>query len=139
MTTEARFVDLTCRGLRVAQKARLSLESPTVGFLEIEAPLPIGTRVQVAGEGDFQVEARVTKVIEQEAGARSPPGMRIDWSPPVAVTQVMPPPPVGGAAELEAAEEEVEAPAEPPAAESGPAPTDGRRKRGSRKKTIIGR
>jgi hypothetical protein len=137
MTTEARFVDLTCRGLRVAQKARLNLESPTVGFLEIEAPLPIGTRVQVTGEGDFTVDARVTKVVEQEAGAKSPPGMRIDWSPPIAVTQVTPPAPV--AAEVEAAEEDAESPAEPPAAEGGAGPTDGRRKRGSRKKTMIGR
>jgi hypothetical protein len=132
MTQDARFVDLTCRGLRVAQKARLNLESGTVGFLEIEAPLPIGTRVQVTGEGDFHVDARVTKVVEQEAGAKSPPGMRLDWTPPITVTQVTPPPPI--AAEAEAAEEE----AEPPATESSP-PTDGRRRRGGRKKTTIGR
>lgn len=131
MSLETRFVDLTLRGLRIAQKARLNLESPSVGFLEHDAPLPIGTRVSVVGEGDFRVEARVVNVVEQEAGAKSPPGMRLDWT---AVTAVTPPAPVAG--EAEAAEEEVDASSPP--TEEGPAPTDGRRKRG-RKKTMIGR
>jgi hypothetical protein len=133
MSLEGRFVDLTCRGLRVAQKARLTPESESAGFVELEAPLPIGTRVQLTGDGDFRVEARVVKVVEQEAGAKSPPGMRLDWS---VVTVVTPPPPV--AEEIEAAEEDAEA--STPAASEGPAPTDGRRRRGRQaKKTMIGR
>jgi hypothetical protein len=139
MSLEPRFVDLTLRGLRVAEKARLELESPTVGFVAHDAPLPIGTRLLVAGDDDFRVEARVVKVVEQEAGAASPPGMKLDWS---VITVATPPPPV--AAELAAAEEELAAAGDDvsgsestPPAETPPS-ADGKRKR-NRRKTSIGR
>jgi hypothetical protein len=77
MAPDARFVDVTYRGLRVATRARLTESSPGVGFVEVEAPLPVGTTLKLAG--DTTADARVTGVVEQEAGAKSPPGMRIVW------------------------------------------------------------
>lgn len=114
---ETRFVDVSYRGLRIAQRAKLSESGPAVGFVEVEAPLPVGTRVSLAAEGGFAVEATVTAVVEQEAGAKSPPGMRVEWAAPPAA----------------AVEAEAEDVADEPAT-----PTDGKRKR-RRQKTIIGR
>lgn len=80
MGTETRFVDITYRGLRVAAKAKLVEQAPMTGFVEVEAPLPVGTQVTVV-DGEQSVAARVLAVVEQEAGAKSPPGMRITWAP----------------------------------------------------------
>src|SRR5262250_2807688 len=77
MAPDARFVDVTYRGLRVATRARLTESAPGTGFVEVEAPLPVGTSIKLAG--DATEDARVTGVVEQEAGAKSPPGMRIVW------------------------------------------------------------
>lgn len=77
MAPDARFVDVTYRGLRVATRARLTESAPGTGFVEVEAPLPVGTRIKLGG--DTTADARVTGVVEQEAGAKSPPGMRIVW------------------------------------------------------------
>jgi hypothetical protein len=137
MTGETRFVDVVWRGLRLAQKARLAPSAESAGFVEIDAPLPVGSRVRLEGEGGFAVEARVVTVVEQESGARSPPGMRVDWSAEkpaevssIAVTSsdLLPVEEPAGDEPTEAAEESTEP----------PAPTDGKRKR-RRQKTIIGR
>jgi hypothetical protein len=77
MSQESEFVDLTYRGLRVAHKAKLREEASAV-FVEHEAPLPVGSHVTVV-RGAGEREARVQSVIEQEAGAKSPPGMRLVW------------------------------------------------------------
>jgi hypothetical protein len=77
MAPDARFVDVTYRGLRVATRARLTESAPGTGFVEVEAPLPVGTSIHLGG--DTTGAARVTGVVEQEAGAKSPPGMRIVW------------------------------------------------------------
>lgn len=73
-----RLVDVTYRGLRVAKGAKLA-ETGEQGFLELDAPLPVGTRVTLAAEDGFRVEARVVGVVEQGAA-----GMRLDWAPPKA-------------------------------------------------------
>jgi len=91
MAPDARFVDVTYRGLRVATRARLTESAPGTGFVEVEAPLPVGTQIKLGG--DTTEDARVTGVVEQEAGAKSPPGMRIVWgeeaapAKPVAVAE----------------------------------------------------
>ena len=90
MAPDARFVDVTYRGLRVATRARLTESESGVGFVEVEAPLPVGTKIKLGG--DTTAEARVTGVVEQEAGAKSPPGMRIVWGEKAA-----PPKPVAAA------------------------------------------
>jgi len=78
------FVELRFRGLRLAEKARFE-EAPGGGFVEHEAPLPVGTSIALVFPEGEKV-ARVTGVVEQEANAQSPPGMRIAWdavpSPP---------------------------------------------------------
>jgi len=137
MPGETRFVDVVWRGLRLAQKAKLSPSAETAAFVEIEAPLPVGTKVRLEGAGDdggFAVEARVVSVVEQETGARSAPGMRVDWSveKPAEVSSIA----VASSDLLpmeEASAEESTEVAEEPAT-----PTDGKRKR-RRQKTIIGR
>lgn len=69
-----RLVEVTYRGLPVARGAKLA-DSGEQGFLELDAPLPVGTRVTVTGDGDFRVEARVVGVVEHGAT-----GMRLDWA-----------------------------------------------------------
>jgi hypothetical protein len=71
------FVELRFRGLRLAEKARFE-ESPGGGFVEHEAPLPVGTSIALVFPEGEKV-ARVTGVVEQEANAVSPPGMRVAW------------------------------------------------------------
>ncbi len=71
------FVEVRYRGLRLAEKARFH-ESPGGGFVELEAPMPVGTPLAlVFADGDKP--ARVTAIVEQEASAKSPPGMRVAW------------------------------------------------------------
>ena len=71
------FVELRFRGLRLAEKARFE-EAPGGGFVEHEAPLPVGTAIALVFPEGEKV-ARVTGVVEQEANAVSPPGMRVAW------------------------------------------------------------
>jgi hypothetical protein len=71
------FVELRFRGLRLAEKARFE-EAPGGGFVEHEAPLPVGTSIAL-GFPEGEKLARVTGVVEQEANAPSPPGMRVAW------------------------------------------------------------
>ena len=71
------FVDVTFRGLRVAHKAKLTT-TDAGPFLEHETPLPVGSPLQVIEEGQPVRPARVTRVVEHEAGA-GPAGMRLTW------------------------------------------------------------
>ncbi len=89
MGTETRFVDITYRGLKVAAKAKLVEQSPEVGFVELDAPLPVGTAV-VLEDGGQPVRARVTGVVEQESGAKSAAGMKIAWGSALVKAQPMP-------------------------------------------------
>jgi len=82
------LVDVSFRGLKVATQARLQESMPGVGFVEVDAPLPVGTRLVVSGEPP--IEVRVTGVVEQEAGAKSPPGMRLSWGEPSKVAVEVP-------------------------------------------------
>jgi hypothetical protein len=84
------FVDVAYRGLKVAQKARWQESEDGKAFLEHEAPLPVGARLDVTDEGSTRV-AVVVGVVEQEAGAKSPPGMRLAWAD--ALAAAVPPPP----------------------------------------------
>jgi hypothetical protein len=132
MGTETRFVEVTYRGLRVAAKAKLVTEDAASGFVEVEAPLPVGSRLTVV-DGEQSFPARVVGVVEQESGAKSPPGMRL-----ILGAAAQEPRPVAPA------EPEPESgPAAAPAAETSSAPTDdaqpeGRRRRRT-KKTQVGR
>lgn len=85
MTGDAQTVDVTYRGLKVATGARLVQSGPGVGFLEVEAPLPVGSRLTLSGP--VTLEARVTGVVEQESGAKTVAGMRIAWGEPAAAAR----------------------------------------------------
>lgn len=74
----ADFVDVTYRGLEVVRKARFQPEADG-GFVELAAPLPVGATVTLLPETGEPRDARVVSVVEQEAGAKSPPGMRLRW------------------------------------------------------------
>jgi hypothetical protein len=71
------FVDVRFRGLRVAHKAKLT-EGEGGVFVEFEQPLPVGSPLSVVEEGKAERPARVTRVVEHEAGA-GPAGMRLSW------------------------------------------------------------
>jgi hypothetical protein len=71
------FVDVSYRGLKVASRARLTEAGTETGFIEVEAPLPVGTQLTLTG--DATLEVRVMGVVEQESGAKWPPGMRVAW------------------------------------------------------------
>lgn len=79
--SDPQFVDVSYRGLVVARKAKLVADGDGA-FVELEAPLPVGTAVSVAQEGAEAKAARVVGVVEHEAAAKSPPGMRLAWAPP---------------------------------------------------------
>ncbi len=108
MAPDARFVDVTYRGLRVATRARLTESAPGTGFVEVEAPLPVGTSIKLGG--DTAGDARVTGVVEQEAGAKSPPGMRIVWGEALAPKPVPVPPPMPAESASPSESESVSAP-----------------------------
>ena len=71
-------VEVTYRGIKVV-RGRLEPAEGCIGFVQYEAPLPVGTRVVVHVEGEAPRAALVAGVVEQEAGAKSPPGMRLRW------------------------------------------------------------
>jgi hypothetical protein len=92
------FVDVTYRGLKVQEKAKL-VEDEAATFLESEVPLPVGTTLALVGEAGPPRAARVVAVVEHEAGAQGQPaGMRLLWgeavvTPPVVIPVPEPPPP----------------------------------------------
>jgi hypothetical protein len=107
------FVDVTFRGLRVAHKAKLTV-TDTGAFLELEAPLPVGSPVAVIEDGQAPRAARVDHVVEHEAGA-GPAGMRLAWADTLRVPVGAPTPtPIPVVAE----------PAPVPAADAAPVPVE---------------
>jgi hypothetical protein len=82
MSDDGLLVDVTYRGLKVAQRARAVEVDGSCLFVHHETPLPVGAPVTLARPGEPAVEARVVAVVEQEASAKAQPGMRIRWSAP---------------------------------------------------------
>jgi hypothetical protein len=71
------FVDLSYRGLPLARRVKLTQLGPTAGFVEMPAPMPVGTRVAIATDDGVQIDAVVAEIHEQVAGASATPGMRL--------------------------------------------------------------
>lgn len=71
------FVDLTYRGLSLGRRVRLSQVRPSYGWLELPAPMPVGTQIAIAADEGVAFEATVTWSYEQVAGASRPPGMTV--------------------------------------------------------------
>lgn len=71
------FVDLLYRGLALGSRVRLGDVSGARGYLEVPAPMPVGTLISLV-TGDEVVgalPAKVLEVVEQTAGSERPPGM----------------------------------------------------------------
>jgi hypothetical protein len=73
------FVDLRYRGLPLANRVRLTELAVRELYLEVPAPMPVGTVIAIDGDEPTAVggDARVLEVFEQTAGSERPPGMRV--------------------------------------------------------------
>jgi hypothetical protein len=69
------YVDLTYRGLAFGQRVKLTQVRPTTGYLELPAPMPVGTSIGIATEDGVTMEATVAEVHEQAGASDHPPGM----------------------------------------------------------------
>ncbi len=74
------FVDLTYRGLALGKRVKLTEVTPDSGYLELPAPMPVGTSISILTDDGLAFEASVTRVHEQVAGASVAPGMKISPS-----------------------------------------------------------
>lgn len=108
------YVDLTYRGLSLGRRIKLSDVRPTTGFIELPAPMPVGTPIAVITDDTVALDAVVVGVREQVAsqvpgGPERAPGMIIKpkldgdaaktwWKQRVTLPEVekpaAPPPPV---------------------------------------------
>jgi hypothetical protein len=71
------FVDLTYRGLSLGRRVRLSQVRPSTGYLELAAPMPVGSEIAVAADDGTAFDAVVTAVYEHVAGSDRTPGMTV--------------------------------------------------------------
>ena len=71
------FVDLTYRGLSLGRRIRLCHVRPSTGYLEIPAPMPVGTQIAITTEDGLAFDATVTAVQEPIAGSERTPGMTV--------------------------------------------------------------
>jgi hypothetical protein len=69
------FVDLTYRGLSLGRRVRLSQVRPSTGYLELPAPMPVGSQISISAEDGTAFDAMVTAIHEQVAGSDRTPGM----------------------------------------------------------------
>lgn len=68
------YVDLTYRGLALGKRVKLTQVRPTTGYVELAAPMPVGTAIGIASEDGVMLEAIVAEVHEQ-VGGEAPAGM----------------------------------------------------------------
>jgi hypothetical protein len=69
------FVDLTYRGLSLGRRIKLGQVRPSSAYLELAAPMPVGTPVSLTTDDGLTIDATVTWVYEQVAGSERTPGM----------------------------------------------------------------
>jgi hypothetical protein len=69
------FVDLTYRGLALGRRIKLSEVRPSTAFVELAAPMPVGTQLALVTDDGLALDATVTWIHEQVAGAERTPGM----------------------------------------------------------------
>lgn len=95
------FVDLTYRGLPLGRRVKLTQVRPSTGYLEVPAPMPVGTPIAIATDDGVTLAATVTMIHEQVGGSDRAPGMLITpalaepaaaawWSARVALPEVDP-------------------------------------------------
>jgi len=71
------FVDLSYRGLALARRVKLTQVRPTTGYVEMPAPMPVGTQISIATDEGVAIEAVVAEIHEQVGGATHTPGMLV--------------------------------------------------------------
>jgi len=71
------FVDLTYRGLSLGRRVKLAQVRPSTAYLELPAPMPVGTHIAVITDDTVAFDAIVTEIHEQTGGSERPPGMTI--------------------------------------------------------------
>ena len=71
------FVDLTYRGLPLGRRIKLTQVRPASGYLEMPAPMPVGTHIALATDEGHTIDVVVAEIKEQVAGAETVPGMKI--------------------------------------------------------------
>ena len=71
------FVDLNYRGLALGRRVKLTQVRPSTGYLELAAPMPVGTAINISTDEGVQLDATITEVHEQVGGADKPPGMLV--------------------------------------------------------------
>ena len=71
------FVDLTYRGLPLGRRIKLTQVRPTTAYLEVPAPMPVGTMIGILTDDTVALDAQVVEVHEQVAGATQPAGMTV--------------------------------------------------------------
>jgi hypothetical protein len=71
------FVDLSYRGLALGKRIKLTQVRPAAGYLEMPAPMPVGTTIGIATDDGVVLEAVVAAVHEQVGGATTTPGMLV--------------------------------------------------------------
>lgn len=71
------LVDLTYRGISLSRRIKLTQIRPSSGYLELPAPMPVGTELAVAADDGVVFEATVSWIHEQVTGSDRPPGMTI--------------------------------------------------------------
>ena len=69
------FVDLTYRGLSLGRRVKLAQIRPTTGYIELPAPMPVGTPIGILTDDTVALDAIVVEIHEQVAGSDRPPGM----------------------------------------------------------------
>lgn len=72
------YVDLLYRGLPLGNRARISQFDAQHAYVELPAPMPVGTAIalQVEAAGS-PIAAQVVEIVEQTAGSERPPGMKV--------------------------------------------------------------
>ena len=71
------FVDLNYRGLALGRRVKLTQVRPSTGYLELPAPMPVGTSISIATDDGLSLDATITEVHEQVGGSDKPAGMLV--------------------------------------------------------------
>jgi hypothetical protein len=69
------YVDLTYRGLSLGRRIRMTQIRPSTGYIELPAPMPVGTPIAITTDDGATFDAIVTWIHEQVAGSDRSPGM----------------------------------------------------------------
>src|SRR5580765_5021395 len=71
------YVDLTYRGLPLGRRLKLTQVRPTTAYVELPAPMPVGTLIGILTDDTVALDAQVIAIHEQVSGSDQPPGMTL--------------------------------------------------------------